>query len=279
MHYVDEGVGPPMVMVHGNPTWSFYYRNLIAAFRGTYRCVVMDHIGCGLSDRPTTDEYDYTLRSRIDDVETLLDHLGIEKDVTLVVHDWGGMIGMGVALRRPERIGRIVILNTAAFLLPPVGGQGDGPFAKKPFPWQLEIARRDTMVTRLLIRGLNLFCRGAAVGGSVRGLDRDVRRGLLAPYSTYRDRLAVHEFVKDIPLRPGDRSYDAARDIDVGLSQLADKPMLICWGLQDFVFDGDFLGEWRQRFPHAAVHAFEDAGHYVLEDAPDRVVAKMRSFL
>lgn len=269
MHYVDEGSGAPIVMVHGNPTWSFYFRELIKAFRGSHRCIAMDHIGCGLSARPDVDTYDYRLASRIDDVEALLDHLDITGDVTLVVHDWGGMIGMGVALKRPQRIARIVVLNTAAFLLP----------INRSLMWQLEVARRDNALTRMLIRRCNLFCRGAIIGGTGRGLDRAVREGLLAPYRTVRDRLAVHEFVKDIPLKPGDRSYDTAKEIDDGLLTLADKPMLICWGKQDFVFDDNFLAVWRERFPQAEVHVFEDAGHYVMEDAAERIVALVRRFV
>lgn len=269
MHYIDEGAGAPIVMVHGNPTWSFYFREVITAFRGTHRCIAMDHIGCGLSDRPDAGAYDYRLASRIDDVEALLDHLGVMENVTLVVHDWGGMIGMGVSLRRPERIARFVVLNTAAFLLP----------ISKPLMWQLEIARRDNALTRFLIRGCNLFCWGAIIAGTGRGIDRDVRHGLLAPYRTVRDRLAVHEFVKDIPLAPGDRSYATAKTIDDGLATLGDKPMLICWGGQDFVFDDDFLGVWRERFPRADVHLFEDAGHYVMEDAPERIIKLVGGFM
>ena len=283
MHYVDEGVGPPIVMVHGNPTWSFYYRRLIDAFSRSHRCVAMDHIGCGLSDRPGVDAYDFTLQARIDDLDALLDHLHIDAGATLVVHDWGGMIGMGAALRRPERFARFVILNTAAFLLPASldaasrANRDPSPLDDKPLPWQLEIARRDSWLPRLLVRGLNLFCWGAAIGGSAHGLPRDVRRGLMAPYGTWRDRLAVHEFVKDIPLRPTDRSYEAALAVDRGLSIFRGRPMLICWGMQDFVFDGAFLAEWRQRFPQATVHAFEDAGHYVLEDAPNRIIRAIRA--
>ncbi|MCA9256257.1 MAG: alpha/beta fold hydrolase, partial [Phycisphaerales bacterium] len=183
-------------------------------------------------------------------------------------HDWGGMIGFGAALRSPERIARIVVLNTAAFFLP----------AERPFMWQLQIARRDNLLTRFLVRRLNLFCHGAAIGGTTRGLDRDVRSGLLAPYRRVSDRLAVHEFVKDIPLAPGDRSYETVRAIDDDLTTLRDKPMMICWGRQDFVFDDAFLAEWRRRFPDAETHVFEDAGHYVMEDARDRIIERVRNF-
>ncbi|WP_279384383.1 alpha/beta fold hydrolase [Geotalea toluenoxydans] len=103
-HYLDEGSGDPVVMVHGNPSWSFYYRNLVLALRDRYRCIVPDHMGCGFSDKPDDDRYDYTLPRRVDDLERLLDHLQLSKNVTLVVHDWGGMIGMAYAVRHPERI-------------------------------------------------------------------------------------------------------------------------------------------------------------------------------
>lgn len=267
MHYVHEGSGAPIVMVHGNPTWSFYYRAVIDAFRASHRCIAMDHIGCGKSDRPTLADYDYQLKSRIDDLEALLDHLGLDENVTLVVHDWGGMIGLGAALRRPERIARYVILNTAAFLLPP----------GVPFPWQLKICRRDSALVRTLVRSCNLFCWGAAIGGTGRGLSPVARRGLLAPYDSYQNRLAVHEFVKDIPLTADHPSYQTGLAVDEGLVEtVGDKPMQICWGLQDFVFDAQFLAEWQRRFPHAQVESYADAGHYVLEDVPNRIIGAMR---
>ena len=119
-HFLDEGHGDPVVMIHGNPTWSFYYRKLVEGLSVRFRTVVPDHIGCGLSDKPDVHRYDYRLKSRVDDLENLLHHLGINKNITLVLHDWGGMIGMAYALRYPERIDRFVIMNTAAFL-PPKG--------------------------------------------------------------------------------------------------------------------------------------------------------------
>ena len=118
MSYLDEGAGEPVVMVHGNPTWSFYWRNLVLALRGEYRCIAPDHIGCGLSDKPTAAEYDFSLKSRIDDLEALLDSLGVISDITLVVQDWGGMIGMGYAARHPGRIKRLVATNTGCTRLP-----------------------------------------------------------------------------------------------------------------------------------------------------------------
>ena len=118
LHYLDEGAGDPVVMLHGNPTWSFYYRRLVEALRTSHRVIAPDHIGCGLSDKPDDGHYDYTLARRVEDLDALLEWLGVEKNVTLVLHDWGGMIGMTWACRHPERIARIVVLNTAAFPMP-----------------------------------------------------------------------------------------------------------------------------------------------------------------
>ncbi len=146
-HYLDEGQGDPVVMLHGNPSWSFYYRNLVLALRDRYRVIVPDHIGCGLSDKPDDSRYSYTLQQRVDDLDALLASLGIGEKITLVLHDWGGMIGMAYASRHPERIARLVILNTAAFHLP----------ASKKFPLALKICR-DTPLGALLIRGGQCLC-------------------------------------------------------------------------------------------------------------------------
>jgi haloalkane dehalogenase len=268
-HYLDEGQGEPVVMVHGNPTWSFYYRRLVEALRPAYRAIVPDHIGCGLSDKPDDSRYDYTLASRIADLEALVDHLELDGGLTLVVHDWGGAIGLGYATRHPERVARLVVLNTAAFTMP----------RTKTFPWPLWLCR-DTPLGAYLVRGLNAFCRGTArIGCTRRPLPRDVRDAYCAPYDSWDHRIAVHRFVQDIPLRGGDRSYDEITRIEKGLAGLAGVPTLIGWGMKDFVFDHHFLAEWVRRFPGAEVHRFARAGHYVLEDEGEQIVPLVRAFL
>ncbi|HNW43885.1 MAG TPA: alpha/beta fold hydrolase [Elusimicrobiales bacterium] len=268
MHYLDEGSGKPVVMVHGNPSWSFYYRNLALALRGGSRVIVPDHIGCGLSDKPGDDAYDYTLKSRVDDLEFLLDSLGVKEKITLVVHDWGGMIGLTCAVRHPERIEKLVILNTGAFFLP----------AGKSFPAPLRLCR--TPLGALLIRGFNAFARGAAwVGCKRERMSTALRRAYAAPYNSWADRIATLRFVEDIPLAPGDKAYPVVQAAQDKLSALAGLPMLICWGLKDFVFDRHFLAEWRRRFPAAEVHAFPDCGHYILEDAQQEVIPLVKSFI
>jgi haloalkane dehalogenase len=268
-HYLDEGSGPPVVMVHGNPSWSFYYRNLVLALRDRYRCIVPDHIGCGLSDKPGDHLYDYTLSRRVDDLEKLLEQLGIREDITLVVHDWGGMIGMAYAVRHPERVKRLVILNTGAFHLPKT----------KRFPAALRICR-DTFIGTLLVRGYNAFSLAASYVGCKRNpMSAELRALYQLPYDSWQDRIATLRFVQDIPLKPGDRAYDLVSSVADGIGQFRNLPMLICWGELDFVFDRHFLAEWRQRFPEAEVHSYPDCGHYILEDAKDEVVPLISGFL
>jgi haloalkane dehalogenase len=268
-HFLDEGQGDPVVMVHGNPSWSFYYRDLAKALRSSYRVIVPDHIGCGLSEKPGAADYPYTLRRRVDDLEALLEHLDIRERITLVVHDWGGMIGMTYACRHPERIARLVILNTAAFHLP----------AGKKFPLALKICR-DTALGKFLVLKLNLFALLAARVGCKRNPMSEALRGAYcAPYDTSADRIATLRFVQDIPLKPGDPGYDLVSEVEDGLERFATLPMTICWGLKDFVFDQHFLKEWQRRFPAADVHVFADCGHYILEDAKNEVIPIIERFL
>ena len=242
LSYLDEGPreGEVVVMLHGNPSWSYYWRRLVLGLRDGYRCIVPDHVGMGLSDKPddgggvrppdtpradgdATARYDYTLASRVDDLQALLRHAGIDDatPVTLVVHDWGGMVGFGWALAHAAQVRRLVILNTAAFPLP----------TAKAMPWQLSMGR-DSRIGGWLIRRFNLFARGAAWLGT---------------------RRRLHEF--------------------------ADRPAFIGWGLRDFVFDRHFLEGFRRALRDAEVHAFEDAGHYVLEDRHEVLVPAIRAFL
>ncbi len=268
MHYLDEGRGQTVVMLHGNPNWSFYYRNLVTALRDRYRCLVPDHIGCGLSDKPTDDSYEYSLQQRVSDLECWLDKVHATHNLTLVVHDWRGMIGMAYATRYPDRIRRLVVLNTGAFHLP----------ATKPVPWQLRMARG--FLGAILVRGFNAFSQGAVQTCVTRQpMARDVGRAYCAPYNSWRNRIAVHRFVQDIPLKPGDRGYDLVTQVADRLDTLRDIPMLIGWGDRDFVFDEHFLNEWLKRFPEAELHRFPDCGHYILEDAAEELIPAIVKFL
>lgn len=268
-HFLDQGSGEPVVMIHGNPTWSFYYRNLINKLSPHFRAIAVDHIGCGLSDKPGTDRYDYTLKNRVDDIEALIDSLELKDKITLVLHDWGGMIGIAYALRYPERIGRIVIMNTAAFFPP----------CKKKLPLRLRLVRNFRLLATPAVLGLNLFAYSALYMATYKGLSKDVKSGLTAPYNCWKNRLATLKFVQDIPVSEKDTSYSLVKSTDKNLDKLAGIPMLICWGEHDFVFDASYLAEWQRRFPNAEVHTFSNAGHYVLEDEPEKVCTLVKDFL
>jgi cis-3-alkyl-4-acyloxetan-2-one decarboxylase len=264
MHYLDEGSGPVLLAVHGNPTWSFYFRELVQAFRSEYRVIVPDHVGCGLSDKPP--HYHYTLSQRIDDLVQLVERLDLEQ-ITLIVHDWGGAIGLGAAERVPKRVGRLILLNTGAF--PP-------PY----IPWRI-LACRFPWLGSLAIRRGNLFAR-AALHMAVEHPERlppAVRHGLLAPYDSPAHRVAIDEFVRDIPLTPRHPAHHELRTIEAGLPFLASRPTQIIWGMKDWCFTPVCLARFQQHFPAAEVHPLADAGHYVLEDAPDEVVGHIRDFL
>jgi haloalkane dehalogenase len=256
-------------MLHGNPTWSFYYRNLVLALRDGYRCVVPDHTGCGLSDKPPESLYDYSLKSRVDDLEALLDHLGLRDNLTLVFHDWGGMIGMAYATRHPERVKRIVASNTAGFRM---------PLAKR-LPLSLWIGRNTRLGAWLIVKR-NAFCRAAANWCVKRKpLPPDVRAMYLMPYDSPANRIAVLKFVQTIPLRPTDPGYEIVAGVEHNLPRLRAVPTLLLWGMKDFVFDRHFLDEWRKHFPQAESHEWPDCGHYLLEDAGHEVIMRVREFL
>jgi haloalkane dehalogenase len=266
-HYLDQGPSDaaPVVMLHGNPTWSFYYRTLIPELSKRYRVVVPDHIGCGLSDKPQ--RYPYVLAQHIENLERLVARLDLTK-ITLLMHDWGGAIGMGYATRYPQNVDRFVILNTAAFYQPAL-------------PLRIKICRIP-LFGDLAIRGLNGFARLALVWATShpKQLSAQVKAGYLAPYNSWRNRIALLRFVQDIPLEKWHRSRKTLDEIEARLFLLAQHPMLIIWGDDDFCFTTkDFLPEWQKRFPSAKVYVVKAAGHYVVEDAHQRILPWIRAFL
>jgi haloalkane dehalogenase len=272
-HYVDRGSGEPVLMLHGNPSWSWYWRHLIDGLADRHRCIAPDWIGMGLSDKPGDDRYRYTLESRLDDLEQLYQHLVRDRGLpptglTLAVHDWGGMIGLAWAVRHPERVARLVVTNTAGFPNP----KG----LRLPFALKLG---RDSALGALLIRGFNAFAGGATRLATVKPMPAEVRAAYTAPYDSWAHRIATLRFVQDIPLGAGDPAWGIVEETGRGLQRLAGKPMLLGWGLRDFVFDRAFYDEFVRRFPDAQRCAYEDAGHYVLEDAHARLVPEVRRFL
>jgi len=265
-HYLDEGRGPVVLMVHGNPTWSFFFRDLVLALRDRYRVIVPDHIGMGFSDKPGLGEYSFRLSQRCADLRALIEHLDLA-DISLVGHDWGGAIGLGAAVDVPGRFGRFVLSNTAAF-------------RSDYIPWRINLCRIPVL-GRLAVQGLNVFARAAtrvAVEHHQR-MTPEVRAGYVAPYDSWRNRLAIMQFVRDIPMTPAHPTYATLQKIERGLSQFASSPVCLIWGMRDWCFDERFLGRFLDFFPHAAVHRLEDAGHYVIEDAHERMVPILETFL
>lgn len=261
MHYIDEGTGETVLMLHGNPTWSYYYRYLITAFKGSNRMIVPDHIGMGLSSKPQ--QYSYTLSQHIENISSLIKFLDL-KNITLVVHDWGGAIGFGVIKKHPNLFKRIVVLNTAAFL-------------SENIPRRIAICRHKTW-GEWLVRKWNLFAWPATFMASTKSLSSHIKKNYLKPYNNYENRIAIARFVQDIPLEKDHVSYQELKSIDESLSQI-NLPMLIAWGGRDFCFDQTFFNEWTKRFPKAHAYWFKDAGHYVLEDVPGLIIPLMDKFL
>lgn len=264
-HFVDEGprTRDAIVFVHGNPTWSFAFRRALAALRPARRVIAVDHLGCGLSDKPA--RFPYRLEAHVENLERLLLALELER-VTLVLHDWGGPIGLGFARRHPAEIVRLVLCNTVAF---PLAGA---------LPLRLS-ACRWPVVGKLAVRGLNAFALAATRMAVEKPLAPLARRGYLLPYDSWRNRIATHEFVADIPLAPGDPSWDELVAIESALASFRARPVHLLWGARDWVFTERMLAEWRRRFPEASVARFEHAGHYLFEDEPAAFVAELERVL
>ncbi len=261
LHYVDQGSGEVMLMLHGNPTWSFYYRNLIKEFSINKRVIVPDHIGCGFSDKPQ--DYSYRLQDHIDNVKTLLDKLDI-KSVTLVVHDWGGAIGFGLATQFPGLVKKIIALNTAAYTIDYI-------------PKRIALCK-NSIFGEFLVRGLNGFAGPATFMTTVIPLEANVKKAYLYPYNNYRNRIAVSRFVEDIPLNDKHPSWSTLKKIEENLVNFT-TPVMFIWGGKDFCFNDRFYNKWKEILPKAEFHYFEDAGHYVIEDKLLDSIKLMRRFI
>lgn len=262
MHYVDEGEGDVVVMFHGNPTWSFYYRNLINSLKTTFRCIAIDNMGCGLSDKPQN--YTYNLAQHIQNAQKVIESLKLQR-FHFVMHDWGCAIGMALAERWPERIESLTIMNGAAF-------------HSSRIPARINICRIP-FLGDFLIRGLNAFVLASNLMSTTKGLDSTTAAGYRFPYDSWKNRIAIRKFVSDIPLSTKHPSWDTLTKIEDALFLLSPKKILLLWGNQDFCFTEWFLKEWQQFFFKAAVVRFEDCGHYVLEDEKDAAIDVIHNFL
>ncbi len=263
-HYIEEGSGKhTIVMIHGSPAWSFMFRYLIAELSKTYRVIAVDHLGCGLSDKPQN--YNYRLEDHIDNLETLLLAKNLE-NITLLMHEWGAAIGMGFAIRHSRRIEGLAIMNSFAF-------------SQRRFsPWRV-MPFRIPFFDDKLIREMNLLLWLVLHFGPAKPLPPLVRQGYLAPYGSYEERIGILEFVRDIPLDPENASFEVLLEVEHGLWRFRDHPVTILWGLRDKIYNRDYLRRWRENYPAASLLELPDAGHYLQEDEPDAVLAHLREFM
>ncbi len=267
MHYVDEGSGEPIVLVHGDPTWGYLYRNFIHALARHQRCILPDHMGMGKSGIPQ-EQYPYRLQHHIANFENLLLHLDL-RDVTLVLHDWGGPVGLGFATRHPERIKRLVLMNTWAF----------APWPGGPFPRLLEIIRSARGEKFVLEK--NGYLEPALLGTTfhIENLTQEVMDAYRAPFPTPASRLALLCWSRDIPISEADPSYAEMKRIERGLPEFLDTPTLLVWGMRDPVLSEPVLRTWQSIYPRAITYEIEDASHFLQEDAPARIVSCIEEFL
>ncbi len=265
LHYVDVGNGVPAVMLHGNPTWCYMYRDLIQSLADNgHRAIAFDHLGCGLSDKPKNTPYH--LQGHLDNMTEFIDAvLPNGEPFDLIVHDWGGPIGFAYAERHPERIMRIVLMNTVAWM-------------SRQFPKSIYLTKCPWLGA-FLVRHMNVLIHVALKKMPVRPLPSEVAAAYRLPYGNYHDRITVQRFPQDIPLGPSHPSYNLFKKLEENLHTLSNHPMLALWGMRDFCFPPAFLHEWQARFPNLKVQTFDNASHFLLEDAPQEVIPTIVDFL
>ncbi|MFB8180457.1 alpha/beta fold hydrolase [Streptomyces sp. NPDC055966] len=272
-HYLDLGTGDPVLFLHGNPSWSYAWRKLVGRLSPHARCVVPDLPGFGMSRhlRPPAgcpDPY----QAQLDHLDTLHRHLAQDRELpergwTLVLHDWGGPLGIAWALRHPGVVTRLVVCNTVAFPWP----------AGFQLPFYLRWIRDHALVSGF-VHLTNAFARTAVHAGVHHRLPAAERRAFLRPYARSGERRAVVDAIRAIPRDSTDPAWQLLEppNPDAGLGAV---PMLIGWGMRDPVFTPLVLEEWARRYPHAAIHRFPDAGHFVMEDAAGELGDHIRDFL
>lgn len=259
MHYVDEGSGPPIMLVHGTPTWSFLYRRLIKELSGSYRCIAADLPGFGLSEKP--EEYGYRPAEQARVLSRLIEHLGL-RDLVLVVHDFGGPIGLSYAIKHPENVRALVLFNTWMWSL-----KGDRQY-------ELGGKLMGGPVGRLLYTRMNFSPRVIlrSAWAEKDKLTKEVHAQYLGPFPTPRDRRSTSVYARELL-----GSSDWYEGLWNRRDRIANLPALILWGEKDSAF-GKQLPRWRELLPHAEVHTFPNAGHFVPEEV-DGVSAQVSAFL
>ena len=258
VHYVDEGSGPPLLLLHGNPTWSFLYREIVRGLRDRYRCIAVDYPGFGLST--AAPGYGFTPAEHAGVVDQLVVQLDLQ-GATMMVQDWGGPIGFAVATRHPDRFAGFVIGNTWAWPKSDPGTQVFSRLMGGPIGGYL-ILRRNAFVERIIPSNVKR-----------RELPAEVMDAYRGPFPTPESRRPMHVFPREIL---GSRPFLA--EIERGLPALRDRPALIVWPTKDVAFRDRERARWEELFPNHRTVTLEGAGHYIQEDAPEEIVAAIRDW-
>lgn len=260
LHYIDEGEGDVLLFVHGTPTWSFLFKDQIKELRKNYRCIALDHLGFGLSDKPT--DFPGTPQAHSKNLELLAEHIGLE-NVTLVVHDFGGPIGLGWALRNPEKIKRLVIFNT--WLWETVSNPGAQKIDRILNSWLGKF-----MYLRLNFSPKVLLKQGFA---DKKKLERKVHRHFVRPFPNASSRMGLLRIGKSLL-----GSSDWYQTQWEQLERLEKLPKLLLWGMEDSFIQPEFLERWKERFPGVKVVPFK-SGHFPMLEFPDGVSKQIRQFM
>jgi haloalkane dehalogenase len=272
LHYVDEGPrdGAPVVMLHGNPTWAYLYRDFIRALvEAGYRAVAHDQLGFGRSDKPKR-RREYAIARQAKHFAALVDELSLD-DVTLVLHDWGGPIGLAWAVDNPDRVKRLVVFNTFTGI-PPEGMEA-------PFVFKLILMRG---TGELLTKGAHAFVRQLLFKKGLAHPERlgdNERAAYLAPHPSWDSRTGVLAYPRLIAWDEKSPTRPLAAHIEAELTRLRDTPVLICWAMRDPAFRSPALAQWRSAFPSAEVAEIDGASHFLQEDAHEQIVPRLLDFL
>lgn len=266
MAYVDAGSGDPVVMLHGNPTWGYLYRRFIPPLAARHRAIVPDYIGFGRSQKP---DRDLRLADHIGNFTDLVLRLDL-RNITLVMQDWGGPIGLGFATAHPDRVKRLVVMNTWAFRI-----REGTPL--HPLLEQFRVPG----VGEAFVQGANLFVEGFLPAGihQRHRINDTMMRAYRAPFPDFNSRAPILAFPRDIPVGDDHPSTPTMGAIEDRLKALR-VPMLIVWGMRDLALPAALIeARWLKYFADAEVHRLEHAGHFLQEDEPDRIVDIILGFM
>ncbi len=256
LHYIDEGRGPLLLLMHSCPFWMFEFRTLIADLCRDHRVIALDQMGFGLSDKPRP--FDYRIETHADHLERFTHELGLT-DFTLIQHGRGAAVGMAVAVRHPDMIRGIVTLNAMSF-------------SDYRLPLRLQLCRLKFIGAKLVMH-LNIFRR------DIRKLDPEIQMMYDYPFRNMLDQYSILRFIEDIPCAPEDASAQTMFEIESALWQLRDKPSCLIWAKKDWLYNMKNQKHWLQYFPRSERYVIDHAGRCITENAPEEVNRYIRNFL